>query len=1582
MNRYEITLDGIERTRDTVVETEEEDISVSVSKSLVIQNPTGLKATMISQTGKMQGLFLPYPAKGSISFSERLVKDIPVHFEAEQGKWYAVRDFSARYLSVQDPFETRIPVRNQDLLLIRRDELLFMLYTEEENEESFIRHNYVVLPSDLYIGRSEENDIVYSAPMISGRHAVLHYNGTSWSIRDLGSRNGIYVNGYRIREMKLDLGDVIDIFGLQIIIGSRFLSINDGNNRVFVSSQKARSVESTDHVMNNVLPEPGRKSVEMFNRYPRKRLALEENTIEVESPPMPLGKDGIPLIMRMGTSMIMGSTAAMTGNVTMLAGSLLMPLLSRGYSKEDREEYEERRVEKYREYLSEIKREIQSEKEREERVLRHNYPELSTVLGYVYEKKHLWSRTKNDDDFLNLRLGRGNIPIIAKLNYSKERFDMEEDALKNEMYDLVERPILLEDVPMMIDLVENNVLGIQGDFGDVLGFMNALILRLSVLFSYDEVKFVFLLGEEELSRMEYIRYLPHSWDDQRQIRFIATNASEAYQVGEYLQKELEKDIEKPRKWENIKDERPYYIVFALNKKLLDSVEVFKRAIRKKESIGVSLITGFSDIPKECSVFLELNKRQNEEIVNNIVYVRDPDRDEDRFIPDQFEEKSALAGMRLLANTQLRLEAQAYALPKSLSFLEMFGVGRIEDLNIEERWRTSDPVTSLAVPIGIGTDGADFMLDLHQRYQGPHGLVAGTTGSGKSEFLLTYILSLAVNFHPHEVAFLLIDYKGGGLAGAFDDPENGIHLPHLIGTITNLDGAAINRSLVSIQSEMLRRQRAFNKAKSQAGEGTMDIYTYQRLYRAGVVKDPMPHLFIISDEFAELKQQQPDFLDQLVSIARIGRSLGVHLILATQKPSGVVTDQILSNTKFRVCLKVQDRADSMDMLKRPEAADIRETGRFYLQVGNDEFFAMGQSAWSGAEYEPQDEVIKRRDESVQVIDHIGSTVMEARPEVTKISSGRSQLVSVVKAIMEVAAEQKIKTEALWLPVLPDKLSVEECNKDDDQAEGMPEICLGLLDDPEKQDRYSLWLNIASCGHILVCGEPGSGKTTFVETLLYALANKYTPDVFRFYIMDYSSRLLKAFRNLPHCGAVLEEDQSEQSEELFRLINRIIRERKELFSKLEVGSYADAVKIRKIPFIMVVIDNVSGFLQTKSGQKQYELFQYYLKNSANYGISYLFTISHVNEINMRTRQEFKQRIALQLKDKYDYTDILGVKCSYRPPEKPGRGIFNYEGTLLEMQLAMFMPDLDSTERIGTLKEKVEELIHKYKDYEPARQLAQIRTDQKYEEFMNGFAKNRLPLGYEAKTSKAIALPLKQFNRLSLYFGDRTAVVPVVRNLISYAKRENMVIAFLKRKSESCISELELPDDARIFGTDGEGIEQLAAFLLANADHRYKLYEQYCEEHHLDADTAIAKQEVFLHMRDSLRPIFVLFERYSDLAAHATETTGYLSKFSSVYLLAKYCQMYFAALFYEDEPAFLWGGELYKCYNPEKLALLFGGRSDRQRIVQLPYDMEKLLAKKEYNHFAMSYRGELRHLIMPCGEIEKNADITDDDSIFEDM
>ena len=164
---------------------------------------------------------------------------------------------------------------------------------------------------------------------------------------------------------------------------------------------------------------------------------------------------------------------------------------------------------------------------------------------------------------------------------------------------------------------------------------------------------------------------------------------------------------------------------------------------------------------------------------------------------------------------------------------------------------------------------------------------------------------------------------------------------------------------------------FNEARDKLDESTIDIYKYQSLYRKGLVDKPISHLFIISDEFAELKDQRPEFMDQLISTARIGRSLGVHLILATQKPSGVVSEQIWSNSRFKVCLRVQDASDSNSMIKTPDAAMLKTTGAFYLQVGFNEYYGLGQSAWAGAKYHPSDIVRTEIDDSVQLIDNLGN-----------------------------------------------------------------------------------------------------------------------------------------------------------------------------------------------------------------------------------------------------------------------------------------------------------------------------------------------------------------------------------------------------------------------------------------------------------------------------------------------------------------------------------------------------------------------------------------------------------------------------------
>ncbi len=391
----------------------------------------------------------------------------------------------------------------------------------------------------------------------------------------------------------------------------------------------------------------------------------------------------------------------------------------------------------------------------------------------------------------------------------------------------------------------------------------------------------------------------------------------------------------------------------------------------KVNYGFSLICvspRLINIPNECKAFVSIGDKKSGVFENELIANKQKE-----FVADFDPTLNIYECCKIIGNIPIDIAKEEQALPTSVSFLEMYNVGMVEQLNILNRWKVNDPTKTLQTPVGLDKSRELFKLDLHEKAHGPHGLIAGMTGSGKSEFIITYILSMAMNYHPYEVTFILIDYKGGGLTGAFENRETGMRLPHLAGTITNLDTVEMNRSLASIQSELRKRQRQFNEARDSLNESTIDIYKYQSLYRRGLVKKPISHLFIISDEFAELKDQRPEFMEQLISTARIGRSLGVHLILATQKPSGVVNDQIWSNSKFRVCLRVQDKSDSMDMIKCPDAAELKNTGRFYLQVGYNELFAMGQAAWAGAQYYPTEKRKKKVDQSITIVDNVGSPI---------------------------------------------------------------------------------------------------------------------------------------------------------------------------------------------------------------------------------------------------------------------------------------------------------------------------------------------------------------------------------------------------------------------------------------------------------------------------------------------------------------------------------------------------------------------------------------------------------------------------------
>ena len=449
--------------------------------------------------------------------------------------------------------------------------------------------------------------------------------------------------------------------------------------------------------------------------------------------------------------------------------------------------------------------------------------------------------------------------------------------------------------------------------------------------------------------------------------------------------------------------------------------------------------------------------------------------------------------------------------------------------------------------------------------------------------------------------------------------------------------------------------------------------------------------IISDEFAELKSQQPDFMDELISTARIGRSLGVHLILATQKPSGVVNDQIWSNSRFRVCLKVQEKSDSNEMIKCPDAALLKNVGRFYLQVGYNELFALGQSAWCGAQYYPKEKLKKKIDQSLVVVDNIGNVLkivdpMEGVEE--EISMGE-ELNGVLKHIIEVSESTSIKAKPLWLPKISAEIYLDNIEKMFNYSEQkfILNPLIGMYDDPNNQHQDMVTIPLTKDGNSLIYGSSGSGKELLLTTMIYSLIKWHTPEEVNFYIVDFGAGTLKMFEKSPHVGDVILSIQEEKIKNLFKAINGEIDKRKKLFASYN-GDYQSYIRNsgKTLPYILVIINNYDSFIDAYDYNEEINQIS---RECDKYGIIMIFAVNSTSSLRYKTRQNFKSNITLQFNDTDDYSVILGNVRKLFPANIYGRGLVKLD-SVYEFQTA-YVTKMDD---IGNyVREKCLELQTKY-------------------------------------------------------------------------------------------------------------------------------------------------------------------------------------------------------------------------------------------------------------------------------------------------
>lgn len=1168
--------------------------------------------------------------------------------------------------------------------------------------------------TNIFIGRTPLNDISYDFSDFVSRekHAAIRIdnNGQAF-IEDLKRSVGIYVNGRLVHSQQLKPFDEVFVMGLSIIYMGEFIAVRD------------LKIESTLPPMASFtvkMPIDDKEEKKYFVSTPRILKSLDGDEVEVDAPPSPFTVDKTPAILTLGPSLTMSlvmlaslgvsitnaisggelSTIIASGTmaVGMLLGSLMWPSLLRSYQKRRTLAEESHRKNRYSAYIADIEKDLISKRDRSIRILNDSLcpsPEvLCSMLDSESNKLRLWERSSEDEDFLAVRMGLGSRPFEVQLKIPKQGFQLHEDELRNLPVELAKKYGVLNNVPLTLDIHNNHAIGIIGSQNNIRVILNETILNIISLHSYDEVKLVIVAPPKQAHTFEDFKNVPHIWSNDKKVRFFATTPDEVHFIFNIIDEAI-----KEREGSQDKTETPipHYVVVVTEPDLIEKEALLRYMNDADNQVGITTLFAYGDItrlPKSCKTIIQSDDTRTGYYIKN--------RNANRFIPftlDTVEANRIHSFATELSRLPIKRDSRSLGIVDRISFLQMYKAGNVDELDIESHWDNNNSAKSLAAPIGVMAGGEVFSLDLHEAYHGCHGLVAGTTGSGKSEFLQAFILSLAINYSPKEVAFVLVDFKGGDMARPFMAKPFAPALPHLSATISNLSGNILYRALVSLEAEIKSRQRIFNESAAALGVDKLDINSYHKYYKGGRLDTPLPHLVIIIDEFAQLKTQQPEFLAQLINVAQVGRSLGIHLILATQKPSGIVDPQIMSNSRFRVCLKVADKQDSIDMINKPDSALIKNPGRLYLQVGYDEIYECVQSGYSGADYVPTKIYMPDEEITVQMTDNTANPIHSAKIDLSGDKSDKTQLEAVVAEIVSLGQKKGFATKPLWLDMLPEKVVLSTLER------GKKRLCsatIGLVDYVRTQEQKPLTIDFTKTGHIGLYGASGTGKTTFLQTLVYSMVcdYAYTPEELNLYAMDFGGRNLGYLSELPHTGGVVFADDENKVSELASVLHDIIDERKRIFADNNCGTFADYRAINKtpLPAVLVLIDNFASFRDKYMDIS--DSFIDIISSGKTFGVYFVITGSTRNSIYYKVTEHISSYFTLKMNDPSNYLDIHNVRPPVIPEDISGRGITVVNKEVVEFQTAIALDGENEAERITAISQSYSELATNWHGFTPIR------------------------------------------------------------------------------------------------------------------------------------------------------------------------------------------------------------------------------------------------------------------------------------------
>lgn len=1106
------------------------------------------------------------------------------------------------------------------------------------------------------IGRDAGSDVVLADPLVSKRHARIEV-GTHIEVVDLNSANGVLVDGGLVPRLKV-------IPGQPFTLGDSELAVD-----------LAGSFD--DSGIDPVLERGGSL---LFNRSPRVEPRYAGKAYdEPRMPKEPLSRL-FPWPMLIAPLILAATMYALTGRARSLLIAAMTPMMLAGNFISQRTQagqkmkFEAATFEKQFEQLEEdLYREVPEER----RVRNLEVPPVAEVFDHAMRLGPLlWTRRPEHWNFLAVRLG--SCTNESRNSIKRPEFADGLPEFVERVDRLQERYRMITDVPVLESLQSSGAIGIAGTKAAASDVLRGIGVQLFGLHAPNEVVTVALADPEWVDELSWLKWLPHTTSERNPFKEmpLADSAS----TGAALLSGIEEYIMRRSKAASGADRPPLkddwnpmdfgtdvaraskdasfpggtaIVLIVTNDAPVDRPRL-TQLMERGPDVGVYTVfvaPTVETLPAACRSFVDVTEGLQRAHVGT---VRSGVTYDEVVIEGVSNEYMHMLAKRLapVVDSSTVIE-DASDIPGAVMFLSLVGQEVAEDPRaVVDRWRQNNTIIDRSgaqlsrlkkagtLRAIVGQGAADAMtLDL--RTQGPHALVGGTTGAGKSEFLQAWVLGMAAAHSPDRVTFLFVDYKGGS---AFADC---VELPHCVGLVTDLSPHLVRRALTSLRAELHHREHLFNRKKAK------DLLELEKR------RDPEcpPALVLVIDEFAALAGEVPEFVDGVVDIAQRGRSLGIHLIMATQRPAGVIKENLRANTNLRVALRMADASDSKDVVDDPIAGsfDPGIPGRGIAKTGPGRLVPF-QSAYSGGWTSDEEQVAEVRVAELR----FGSTVQWEREAPVESDShdedlGPNDQKRIVATLIGAAAAANIPAPRRpWLDDLATTVDLRDLPIFDDAR-----IALGMADVPERQLQEAVYFHPDRDGSMLVYGTSGSGKSTLLRTVGIAVGMRPANNV-EVFGLDFASGALRSLETLPHVGSIIAGDDAERVQRLLREIGRLLDDRGRRFSAANASSIAEYREAtgHDEPRVVLLIDNYPQFKAewdaTSARSPFYQVFMRILGEGRPLGVHAVFTADRSGAVPTAVSSNVSRRVVLRMADENSYVMVNAPRDVLDEHSAPGRAL----------------------------------------------------------------------------------------------------------------------------------------------------------------------------------------------------------------------------------------------------------------------------------------------------------------------------------------